>query len=224
MKISRKNLGSIIPQRSAVSASKEDLQGEFKVVEITPRRNATTDNVDVQGDRTNEELGELQVRLMSVKSNRMFVMSLRQFIGLPESAPTASSEDVAKAMLDANNKPSNFPVGNALSPLYAGLLDIDGEEDVDFPDAIEFTYIADRMSTDGTKKVYTAGLYKDFQLRVDKDRAAWDTNPANAGKSFDIGTIYDDFNFMRNLENTALANEAASPEAQKILVIKKIEK
>lgn len=223
MKILTKNLGLIIPQRSAISASKEDLQGKFEVVEVVARRGST---IEVNDDtlteaRTEAEMGQLQIRLKSDKG-RMFVMSLRQFIGLPLAPSGMLAEEVAKEMMDGD-KVQNVPQGDLLKPLYTSILDSKNEE-VELPDNITFAYIAERKSEDGTKSVYPAALYTKFQERIEVDTKAHAKKMKKDSSlgAFDIGTIYQDFNFMRSLENSELREGITSPEAQKILVIAKV--
>lgn len=235
MKISAKNLGLIVPQRSAISASKDDLKGKFQVLEVVARRDAsyevTTDSLTT--DRTEAELGQLQIRLRSDKG-RMYTMSLRQFIGLPLAPPAMTVEDITKEMTDDAGVVQNQPVGELLEPLYKSILDTTADpntpDDVDLPDNIVFAYVADRTTTaDINKKVYPANLYKAFQKRVDEDTLALkkqykkDKTPVNDQKRFDVGTVYQDYSFMRELENGEIRDGLTNPEAQKILVLSKVQ-
>ena len=146
-----------IPQRGVVNAPKADLTaGKFEFMEIAPRRGSVVTDTDMTVDKTEDEIGNLQVKLRSEKG-RFFSMSLRQFFSLALAPTAMSNEDVAKEV--TGNETSE-----KISPLYNSMLDAEGDE-VEFPKHIEFVYCEDRTNAAGGP-VYPPAMYDEFQERV----------------------------------------------------------
>jgi len=181
IKFKKENLGVIVPQRSAINASADDLAGKFKVQDIVPRRGFDT-KVDMTEDKSSDDIGSLLVRLKSEKG-RFFTLSMRQFFSLPLAATAMSKEEV-EAEMDGN-RPSE-----KMKPLYNSLLDAT-EEELELPETIEFVYIADRMTeTEPKKRVYPAGLYPEFQERAQEMEAA-NIKDRKKGKTEHVYSIMD---------------------------------
>lgn len=217
MKILKKNLGNLVPQRTATNASEDDLKGKFQVMDIEPRRDSGVDT-DLTEERSNDDMGNMLVRLKSPQG-RIFTLSLRQFFGLPEAGPTQSKEDVEGEM------EGNQPKTGKLPPLYASLLENAGDDDdatIDIPSHIEFVYVAPRVNAEG-KAVYAASAYPAFQERVAKMEAAHNkaVTKGKAKGPFQIMEVYQDRTFLRTLEGMAPDPTIPNLQPQKILVIKK---
>jgi hypothetical protein len=213
MKISKANLGVIIPQRSAVNASKDDLKGSFDVEEVIPRRNTKVSS-NLEEDKTADEVGSLLVKLRS-ETGRFFTLSLRQFFALPLAASTMNLEDIKKEM-------TGNIASDKMKPLYNSLLEKDGDK-VEFPKKIEFTYVADRVNGAG-KSVYPASAYPAFQEKAKEmeEQNKLDIQKGLTTDKFTIMDVYNDYNFIRSLEDMEARKDIPNLQAQKILVIKEL--
>lgn len=208
LSIPKKALAGILPQRALFTANENDLKGKLTVKKIFNRDEPGIDFVVEEG-MSADTIGRIAVQLTS-PSNRNFTVSLRQFF---------SMNIVADSMTKAKIK-EEIKVGASsakITPLYASLMD--GDDDVaELPQELTIKHVENRLDEAGNT-IYPAYAYKEFNDRVAKLTNEFNNDSKNAGKTFDVGVVYNDFAFMRSLP--AFTPESSTIEPQKNIYFSK---
>jgi len=201
VKISLDNLNLLTPQRQMLLSSINDLQGKVFVLggKMTADPSIST---NMEGE--NEDIQRIKLKFIEEVNRKHLAMNVRGLLNL-------------EVMADGTGK---FKKGETQTiRVYEHMQEesAGSNKSVEFPRKFEIVHAEERTNEQGDV-LYPAYYYVDFNNREKELREAFTIS--NPGEEFDRGVMYQDQDFLNELNGTAKAPRYETAEAQKSVVIR----